>query len=193
MQRDVCLCFCMCECNCWERWGCAKRAGMAVGMLVLPEGLQQGLQQTLYRGKLSNQIHWEIKGYVCLNQAHRRSLAVSLLGKGNWFLTKVFYRSHHWWRITSETTENLDRVCLRQIVIPHPHNLQRFNVEFQQSMIDLLQGCILTLFWLPINLQVTLSVHQWIVWCVEPLNTISQSPRSLLEGSCFIKLTSPSP
>lgn len=67
--------------------------------------------------KLSNQIHREIKGYVELNQAQRRSFNFSLGGNGNWFLTKVLCRSHNGWWIKSETIENLDKVYLRQTLM----------------------------------------------------------------------------
>lgn len=93
-------------------------------------GVQRGLLGCLFyqdcckafnkhstEGKLSNQTHREIKGYIRLNQAQRRRLDVSLLGNGNWFLAKVLYRSHSGWWILFETTVNLAIVYLRHEAI----------------------------------------------------------------------------
>lgn len=88
-----------------------------LGCLFYQKDCSKAFNKHSTEEKLSNQIHQEIKGYVWLNQAHRRSFNVSLLGNGNWFLTKVFCRSCNGWWIKFETTENLDRVYLRQTVI----------------------------------------------------------------------------
>lgn len=90
-----------------------------LGCLFYQKDCSKAFNKHSTEGKLSNQIHREIKGYVWLNQARRRSLDVSLLGNRNWFLTKVLHGSRHGSWIKFETTENLDRVYLRQIVI-HP-------------------------------------------------------------------------
>ncbi len=118
---EVCLCFYVCECIWWEGGGVLRRLEWLLGCLFYQKDCSKAFHKHSTEAKLSNQIHWEIKGYVWLNPAPRRSLDISLLGKGNWFLAKVFYRSHHGWWIKLETTENLDRVYLRQIVIHHPN------------------------------------------------------------------------
>lgn len=82
-SADVCVCAHVC----WEEWY-GKRDGMAVGKHVLPEGLHQGLWQTLYRGRAvqSNAVSGKT---VTL----RRRWVISQLGKGNWFPAEVFHIS----------------------------------------------------------------------------------------------------
>lgn len=44
---------------------------VAAGMVVLSQGLLQGLQQTVYKKKKpSNKIYREIKGYVWIQASH---------------------------------------------------------------------------------------------------------------------------
>lgn len=123
MRRDV-FCVSVCvrerECDGWEEWGVLRGLERLLGCLFYQKDCSKAFNKHSTEGKPSNQIQREIKGCVWLNQAHRRSLDVSLLGNGNWFPAKVFYRSRHGWWIKFETTENLDRVYLRQIVIHHP-------------------------------------------------------------------------
>ena len=122
MCREMCVC--VWEHECLEGWGVLRGLERLLGCLFYQKDCSKAFNKHSTEGKLSNQIHREIKGYVWLNQARRRSLDVSLLGNGNWFLTKVLHGSCHGWWIKFETTENLDRVYLRQIVIHPPVSTQ---------------------------------------------------------------------
>lgn len=52
-----------------------------LGCLFYQKDCSKAFDKHSTEGKLSNQIRGEIKGYVWLNQARRRSLDVPLLGK----------------------------------------------------------------------------------------------------------------
>lgn len=87
MRRDVCLRSCVpadvCEDDCWEGWGVLRELERLLGCLFYQKDCCKACNKHSTERKLSNQIHWQIKGYVWLNQAHRRSLDVSLLGNRN--------------------------------------------------------------------------------------------------------------
>ena len=79
-ERCVFVCESM---NVWRGGGVLRGLERLLGCLFYQKDCSKAFNKHSTEGKLSNQIHEEIKGYVWLNQARRRSLDVSLLGNGN--------------------------------------------------------------------------------------------------------------
>lgn len=83
MHRDVCLCFLCVRGIDGNGGGVLRRLEWLLGCLFYQKDSSKAFNKHSTEVKLSNQIHREIKGCVWLNPAPRRSLDVSLLGKGN--------------------------------------------------------------------------------------------------------------
>jgi len=86
MWRNLRMCACVVSMTAGGGLDVLRGLQRLLRCLFYQKDCSKALNKHSTEAKLSYQRHWEIKGYVWLNQAHRRSLDVSLLGNGNRFL-----------------------------------------------------------------------------------------------------------